>query len=50
MNILGHETNFNKADPDKTQGFGVPYDYKSVMHYSKTAFSVNGQPTIVAKV
>ncbi|XP_030573375.1 low choriolytic enzyme-like [Drosophila novamexicana] len=39
--------NFRKVD--NTEAFGVPYDYGSVMHYSKRAFSFNGQPTIVAK-
>ncbi|XP_066246564.1 hatching enzyme 1.2-like [Euwallacea similis] len=45
----GHENNFDKADIAKTTGFGVPYDYRSVMHYSSTAFSVNGQKTIIPK-
>lgn len=47
---LGHENNFDKADKEKTTGFGVPYDYRSVMHYSSTAFSVNGKKTIIPKV
>jgi hypothetical protein len=46
----GHEGNFNKADKGSTDGFGVPYDYRSVMHYSPSAFSVNGQSTIIPKV
>ncbi|KAF7287628.1 hypothetical protein GWI33_005980 [Rhynchophorus ferrugineus] len=45
----GHESNFDKAESSKTTGFGVPYDFRSVMHYSGTAFSVNGKPTIIPK-
>ncbi|XP_026473564.1 zinc metalloproteinase nas-4-like isoform X1 [Ctenocephalides felis] len=45
----GVESNFEKVEASEYYGFGVPYDYRSVMHYSANAFSVNGQPTIVAK-
>ncbi|KAM4592692.1 high choriolytic enzyme 1-like [Odontesthes bonariensis] len=46
-NILpGAEHNFVKAN---TNNLGTPYDFNSVMHYSRLAFSRNGQPTIVAK-
>lgn len=45
----GYEINFKKASAGETNGFGVGYDYGSVMHYSSNAFSKNGQPTIKAK-
>lgn len=41
--------NFNKYNRDTIDSFGTDYDYDSVMHYGSTAFSKNGQPTIVAK-
>ncbi|XP_022918847.1 zinc metalloproteinase nas-7-like [Onthophagus taurus] len=43
----GHENNFQKVPKDTTSGFGVDYDYESVMHYSAYAFSINQKPTIV---
>ncbi|XP_078139304.1 hatching enzyme 1.2-like [Centroberyx gerrardi] len=41
----GKEHNFNKVN---TLNQGTTYDYGSVMHYSKYAFSKNNQPTLVA--
>lgn len=45
----GTENNFNTYSADRIYQYQVPYDYGSVMHYSATAFSVNGEDTIVAK-
>jgi hypothetical protein len=45
------EYNFQKAEPGTTETFGVPYNYASVMHYSKFAFSPSGyDETIVPLV
>ncbi|KAA0859598.1 M12 family metallopeptidase, partial [Enterobacter hormaechei] len=42
--IPGMQRNFNKA---KTNNLGTPYDYNSVMHYSRYAFSRNNLPTMI---
>lgn len=39
--------NFEKNTKDET--FKIGYDYGSILHYSQTAFSKNGQPTIISK-
>ncbi|EAT36349.1 AAEL011547-PA [Aedes aegypti] len=44
----GTENNFRKYESDRVSNFGTDYDYGSVMHYSATAFSINGEKTIVA--
>ncbi|XP_046905987.1 LOW QUALITY PROTEIN: meprin A subunit beta [Hypomesus transpacificus] len=46
----GKEHNFNTYDDTESSALNVPYDYGSVMHYSKTAFNVGKEPTIVTKI
>ncbi|XP_041845849.1 low choriolytic enzyme-like [Melanotaenia boesemani] len=42
--IPGMEHNFRKIE---TRNLGTPYDYSSVMHYGRFAFSRNREPTII---
>uniref|UniRef100_A0A8C7XP16 Metalloendopeptidase n=1 Tax=Oryzias sinensis TaxID=183150 RepID=A0A8C7XP16_9TELE len=42
--ISGQEHNFRKIE---TRNLGTPYDYNSIMHYGRFAFSRNREPTIV---
>ncbi|XP_076819483.1 astacin-like metalloendopeptidase isoform X1 [Clavelina lepadiformis] len=44
----GKEHNFDKYTEYEIQTLGEAYDYSSIMHYYDTAFSANGEPTIVA--
>ncbi|XP_061196734.1 uncharacterized protein LOC133205009 [Saccostrea echinata] len=39
--------NFDKLSSMEVDTLGITYDYGSVMHYSKTAFSRNGNPTLL---
>ncbi|XP_059197329.1 meprin A subunit beta [Centropristis striata] len=46
----GKEHNFKTYDDTVSSSLGVPYDYGSVMHYSKTSFNIASDPTIVTKI
>lgn len=43
----GKEENFRKFSA--TRDYGIGYDYNSLMHYGRTAFSVNGKATLIPK-
>ncbi|XP_058061163.1 zinc metalloproteinase nas-14-like [Anopheles bellator] len=45
----GKSSNFQNYTSNVIDDFGIPYDYDSVMHYSRTAFSANGLDTITPK-
>lgn len=49
LNIPANQFNFRKLEKTTASTFNVPYDYDSVMHYSKFAFSMNGLETITVK-
>ncbi|VDK46462.1 unnamed protein product [Anisakis simplex] len=45
----GTENNFDSYGIDLIDALNTTYDYNSLMHYSSTAFSKNGEATIVPK-
>lgn len=46
----GKEYNFRKFGSQLVTHFGQNYDYASIMHYSRYAFTSNDKPTIEALV
>ncbi|NXL70884.1 MEP1B protein, partial [Leptocoma aspasia] len=46
----GKEHNFNKYNDKRSDFLNVPYDYNSVMHYSKMSFSNGTEPTIITNI
>ena len=49
LSFAGMERQFKKYSHGQIDSLGVVYDYDSIMHYPRWAFSKNGRDTIVPK-
>ena len=46
MIVAGQQPSFKKYTSDVINTHGLPYNYQSIMHYTRTAFSSNGLATV----
>jgi len=46
----GKKGSFEKMSEEYFTTFGLPYDYDSVLHYSRNHFSIDGSDTLIPKV
>ena len=49
MCFSAHLYNFDESERGASDTFGMPYDYNSIMHYTRTAWTKNGRNTMEAK-
>uniref|UniRef100_A0A8C5EM71 Metalloendopeptidase n=1 Tax=Gouania willdenowi TaxID=441366 RepID=A0A8C5EM71_GOUWI len=50
QSTVGKEHNFKSREDSESSALGIPYDYGSVMHYSKTSFNIGSKATIITRI